>query len=504
MARLENSESTNGNRTASLGVAATRGVFWVGGAQVFRQLLGLATSVVLARLLNPADFGLVALALVFVELGQQFADFGIGAAVIQAKEVTRKVLASAFWANVAVGSGLMLIMIGLAPAVGYFYHDARVAWVLASLSFSLLVSGMMVVPRATLHKSLKFDLAVKAQMIGSVVGATVAISMAWHGLGVWSLVAQPICGSTTTLALTIRYARWRPHLEFSWDSIRKLARFSVDVLGSSIANNITDSADKLLIGKFLGNTALGLYSLAFQIMLYPVIHVASVIVKVLFPTLSALQDDPPRFRQAYLRSTAAIAVVTFPMMIGLNLVSADLVTVALGPKWHDLIPIIQILCWVGMGKSISVTAGTIYLSTASTRAMLRLALVVAPVTVIAVLVGMQWGVIGVAIGYAVAWLMFCVAFHWIAYRIAGLRFQDLGRALVRPATAAFVMGGAVWSVQPWLQTYAGLGAVGRLACSVALGAIVYVAMSLVVNREQVYQLGRISLAALRTHKAVAS
>jgi O-antigen/teichoic acid export membrane protein len=483
-----------------LGVAATRGVFWVGGAQVFRQILGLITSVVLARLLAPTDFGLIALAYVFIELGQVFADFGVGAAVIQAKDVTRKVLSSAFWANVVVGCALMVIMLGAAPAVGYVYTDSRVAWVLASLSLTLLFSGMVVVPRATLYKDLRFNLAVKAQMIGSLVGAAVAISMAWFGMGVWSLVAQPICGSIITLTLTLRYARWRPYWEYSWNDIRGLAKFSADVLGMSVVGHINNNADKLLVGKFLGNASLGFYSLAFQLMLYPMTHVASVIMRVLFPTLSALQDDLPRFRNAYLKATAAIALITFPLMIGLLIVSRDFVEVVFGDKWLPMVPVLQVLCLVGMGKSVATTVGAVYLSTAHTRENFYIALVMLPLSVGAFVIGLRWGIVGVAAGYAAVALAFIYIYLGIAFRVIRLTFREFHAAIIRPFVGSLVMAMAVLFVQQLLYGREEVAAVVRLAISVAVGAGVYGLVSLIVNREQIDEIRRISFAALRSSK----
>lgn len=484
-----------------LGVTATRGVFWVGGGQVFRQILGLITSVILARLLAPKDFGLVALAYVFIELGQLFADFGIGAAVIQSKDVTRKVLSSAFWANVVVGCGLLLLMLGAAPLVGHIYANTHVTWILASLSFTLLLSGMVVVPRATLHKDLRFNLAVKAQMVGSLVGAVVAISMAFAGMGVWSLVAQPICGSTVTLSLTLRYARWRPYWEYSWQDIRGLAKFSADVLGTSVVGHLNTNADKLLVGKFLGNASLGFYSLAFQLMLYPMTHVASVIMKVLFPTLSALQDDLPRFRNAYLKSTAAIALITFPLMIGLLTVSRDFVAVVFGAKWLPMVPVLQVLCLVGMGKSVATTVGAVYLSTARTRENFYIALVMLPISVVAFAVGLRWGIFGVAVGYAAVALTFIYIYLGVAFKAIHLSFRDFHASIARPLMGSVVMAGAVLWVQWWLHTRTDLGSVVRLICSIAVGVAVYVAMSFVVNRDQINEIKRISLAALRPSKA---
>ena len=496
--------TARGGKRIAFGVTATRSVFWVGGGQVFRQILGVITSVILARLLAPTDFGLIALAYVFIELGQLFADFGIGAAVIQSKQVTRTVLSSAFWANVVVGLVLMVIMLAAAPVVGHYYDDTRIVWILVSLSITLLLSGMVVVPRATLHKELRFGFAVKAQMMGSLIGSIVAVVMALGGMGVWSLVAQPVCGSTVTLTLTLWYARWRPHWEYSWNSIRSLAQFSANVLGTSVLSHLNNNADKLLVGKVLGNAALGFYSLAFQLMLYPMTHVASVIVKVLFPTLSALQDDLPRLRNAYLKSTAAVALITFPLMIGLLVVSRDFVDVVFGEKWLPMVPVLQVLCLVGMGKSVATTVGAVYLSTARTREHFLIALVMLPLSVVAFVIGLRWGIVGVAFGYAAVALTFVYVYLGIAFRFIHLRFRDFHASIARPVAGSLVMAVAVVAVQQWLETVTTVGVVLRLISSVVTGIGVYGAMSFLVNRDQINELLRISRAALRPSKPAVS
>ncbi len=489
------------NEPKGMGVSATRGVFWVGGGQVFRQVLGVLTSIILARLLGPGEFGLIAMAYIFIELAQLFADFGIGAAVIQTKDIRPTVLSSAFWANTAVGLGLMALMLMAAPFAGLFFENESVGPVLAVLSFTLLLSGMNVVPRATLHKAMRFDLSIKAQMAGSATGTAVAILMAYSGAGVWSLVAQPLCGSTVTLVLTIFYARWKPLWIFSWASIRELARFSADVLGSSLANYAATNGDKLLVGKFIGSSALGLYSLAYQLMLYPMTHVASVIVKVLFPTLSAMQEDLPRFRKAFLKSTAAVAVFTFPVMTGLLIVSEDFVNVVFGEKWLEMVPVLQILCLVGMVKSVATTAGTIYLSMARTRALLNFSLVMMVLSLAAYVIGLPWGIIGVALGFAAVSFLMLYVYLGIAFRAIHLSFSEFHAALARPLAASIMMAGIVWMVRAWFLAQTDATALMRLIWCVIFGFVLYAAVSLVVNRTQLTQLIRISLGAMKSSKS---
>ena len=478
----------------SLGVVATRGMFWTGGGQLLRQGVQLVSSVVLARLLAPNDFGLFTMALVVIGLGQLFADFGVGAAIVQSQTTSRIVLSSCFWANLAVGTVLALLISIASPLVAGFYQHPNIASLVIVASASLVLSAAIVVPRAMLYREMQFASLAKAQFFGSVSGAIAAIGFAWVGFGVWSLVVQPLVGSAVTLVLSTYYANWLPRTEFSWSGIRGLARFSAGVLGSDLLNYANRNADSLLIGRVLGSGPLGFYSLSYQIMLYPLQQVSSVIVRVLFPTLSRMQDDLPRFRDAYLKSISAIALVTFPMMIGLYGVADDFVLVVLGQKWLPTLPLLRILVWVGMMQSIATTVGTIYLSTGNIRRLFQVTLAGTPMLIGGILVGLQWGIEGVAIGYAAASFSLFYLSLTIAGRLAGLRLADFHRALVRPLVAAVTMLMVLLVSHGFVQS---LAPPMRLGVLVAIGAIVYVGMSFLVNNAQIRAMMVLARAAVR-------
>ncbi len=474
-----------------LGKLAVRSVFWVGGGQVFRQVLGIVVSVILARLLAPEDFGLIAMVYVFIEFAQVFADFGIGAAIIQSKDADARVLSSAFWANVSVGVALALLTAAAAPLVVAFYGDERLFAMTLALSLTLLLSGASVIPRAILHKEMRFAVAATSVMTGSLAGAVTAVGLVLAGYGVWGLVWQPIVGSSVTFVLTFLVCGWRPRAMFSWAGIRSLAGFSAHVLGNDLLGYASRNADKLLIGKVLGSVALGYYSLAWQFMLYPLTHVSSVIVKVLFPTLSLLQKEVGRFRAAYLKATAAIGLVTFPAMVGLFLVAEDFVRAVFGDKWLPVLPVLNILCFVGMLRSVMTTAYTIYLSTGRTQKMFRLSLVSTPLMVAAFATGLPWGIVGVAAAYAIVVVVMSYVNLRIALGIVGLRVRDFHAVLARPFAAAVVMGTAVWLVRSYLLEATSLDAAGRLACAVIIGILVYAIVAPVINRPQIRELRKL-------------
>jgi PST family polysaccharide transporter len=472
-------------KAPSLGIVTARGVFWTGGGQIVRQMIQVLTSIALARLLVPDDFGLLGMALVFTGFAQLFLDFGIGMAIIQARELKPKALSSCFWTNLAITSTTVLVLILASPLIAAFYNRPDLMHVVTALALSLLVSGSGVVSSALLSRNMQFDKLAKAQVIGTVVGATAAVYCAWIGLGVWSLVVQQLAGFSAVTALVMLYARWLPRLEYSWCAIRKMVSFGARVFGSGVLNFAQRNSDSMLIGKFLGSGPLGYYSLAYQLMLYPLGQVSSVIVRVLFPTLSRLQGDMERFRSAYLKAVSAIALVTFPMMAGLFAVSDDFVLVVFGEKWMPMLPVLKILCWLGMVQSIATTVGIIYLSLGRVQLLLRVSLIITPIFIAAFVAGLSWGIEGVATAYSLTSIGFTYISLGIGFRLAGIRFSEFHSAMRGPMIAALVMLGLVMTLSHLLVA---MPPIGRLVLCVLVGALVYLGASIVVNRTQLKEL----------------
>ncbi len=474
-------------RRQDLSAAAARGILWSGSGRVARQLIQLPTFIVLARLLVPDDFGVVGMAMVVIAMGQLFADFGIGSAIVQSRDTDPTSVDSAFWANVAIAG---LVAAGLSVSAGWialFYGDPRVAPVLISLSISLVIAAMVNVPRALLHKAMDFSSDARAQVLGTLAGSIVAVAAAVAGIGVWSLVLQSIVGNLGILLITTWKAAWRPRLVVSWSSLRPLLDFSMGLLGSSLLGLATRNADNVLIGKFLGSGPLGFYSMAYRIMLFPLNQVSDVIVKVLFPTLSTLQREPARYRRAYLLAISSIATMTFPMMLGLHVVLDDFVVVVVGEEWLPMLTILKVFCVLGMIQSIGTTAGAIYTSTGRTRLLFVLNLWFAPAIVGSFVIGLRWGIDGVAVAYAIASSGAIFVSLAVAFRIVGLRMREFHRVLAGPMAATLIMYASVAG----FLVFFGAGfesALLRLAVSVPLGVVAYVVASLLVNRRQLLEL----------------
>jgi PST family polysaccharide transporter len=468
--------------------SAVRGVFWVGGGQVIRQIVGILTYIVLARLLVPDDFGLMGMVMVFVGFSRIFADFGIGSAIVQSKEVNQTKLSSSFWTNLAVSVFIALILMAASPWVADFYDKPELTNLVMTLSSTLILAGMVTTPKAILYRSMNFGAAVKAEVIGSLVAAGCTVLLAYLGFGVWSLVLQPIIGNITVVVLTFIFSAWVPTLVYSWKSIEKLVGFSGNVIGSDILAYMNRNADDLIIGKFLGSNPLGQYSLAYQIMLYPLQQVASIIVKVLFPTLSKLLDDLDRFRNIYLKAIASIALITFPMMLGLLAVSEDFVIVVFGDKWLPMVPILQIFCFLGMLQSVVTPVGTIYLSTGKPRIMLYMGLVSTPMFITAFLIGVSQGATGVAVAYAIVSFIMANVTVFVAFNIIHIKYFTFYKVLFRPFMVSLLMFLTVKAVYYLMNETMDTNSFVRLVVAITAGVVSYLLYSLLLTKGQIMEL----------------
>ena len=225
--------------------------------------------------------------------------------------------------------------------------------------------------------------------------------------------------------------------------------------------------------------------MAIQLMLYPLQQISSVIVRVLFPTLVQIRDDSARLRSAYLKAVGTIAFLTFPLMGGLFAVADDFVHVVFGPSWLPMIPVLRVLCWVGMMQSVGTTVGAIYLSTGRPDVALRVTLVAAPVLVAGIAGGLPWGITGVAIGYALASGSLFYFTAITAFRLVDMRLIDFHRTIARPGLTTLLMVGAMLVANPFLAIWPPSG---RLGLGIAVGALAYVGASLLLNRAQVLDL----------------
>jgi O-antigen/teichoic acid export membrane protein len=471
---------------ADLKQRTVTGLLWSAGVNVGQQFLTFAVTAVLARLLVPADFGLVATVAVFTGFVSLFIDFGLGAALVQRTTLTERHRSSAFWMNLAVGLALTVLVAALAPALARFFDEPRLIDLTWVLSLNFIVASLGIVQSALLQRSMNFRRGAAIEIAAILVGGAVAIGMAVAGYGVWSLVAQLIATSAGRTTLLWATSEWRPHRIVDRDAMRELWRFSGNLAGFTAVNYWARSADNFLIGKFVGAAGLGIYSRAYNLMLLPITQISTVTARVMFPALSRIQQDTPRVKRAYLRAIGIIGLLGFPLTAGLFVVARPFVLTLYGAKWAGVVPVLQILCVAGLMQPVVVTVGWIYQSQGRTDWLMRWGLVTSVLIVSAFGIGIHWGVKGVAVAYAIINYALLYFAFTIPGKLIGMRFREVFLALRGPLFSALAMAALVWTAGRTFPT--GWRPAAVLFAQFGIGVCTYAVLIHVFAREHYREL----------------
>lgn len=465
---------------------AVSGVKWSTASQAGRLGTQLLTTIILARLLSPSDFGLVGMAMVVIGFIGIFKDLGTSAAIIQRKEISDALISSIFWVNVGFGALATSILFLLAPLGELLYHEPRVVAILQVLSASFFFSGLGIVQQALLERSVSFNLLAKLEITSVFIGAIIGIGLALAGAGVWSLVMQSLATTFLSTVLLWYSSSWRPQWVFHWKEIQTVSSFSLNLTGFNIFNYFARNADYLLIGRYLGAQDLGYYTLAYRILLFPIQNIAAVIGRVLYPVFSTIQDDNDRFASAYLKVVGSIALISFPLMMGVFVLARPFVSVFFGDTWQPVALLIMILAPVGLIQSVGATVGAIYQVKGRTDWMFRWGIASGSFMIIAFVVGLRWGVVGIAIAYAAASFIFFFPSFYIPFQLTNLTFSRLLKSLQKPFFNSLIMFVLVALTIYYLSEK--ITNELLLAFSISIGGIIYLTLNWLINRDQLLEL----------------
>jgi O-antigen/teichoic acid export membrane protein len=428
------------------------GITWSITSQAGKQVIALIIGIILARLLSPREFGLIAMITVMTGFAAIFAELGLSAALIQKQDVRQDHLSSVFWINLIGGLLLMLIFIVGAPLIAGFYHEPTLIPLTMLISTNFLIGSLNIVQKTLITKSLDFRTVAIAEISAIAVSGILAILLAYSGFGVWSLAIQSVVCSIVTAMLLWKLNTWRPKFTFNGRAVKELLGFSANLLGTQSLNYWVRNLDNLLIGRFLGTVALGGYSWAYSIMLFPQTNISSVISRVMFPSFSMIQKEKERIKSIYLSVTRVIALVTFPMMCGLFVTVVPFVMAVFGPQWAGMIPILQVFCVVGLIQSIGTLNGNLYLSQGRADLQFKIGLILRTNAILGIIVGLHWGVVGVALGYATASFINSYPNLFFAGRLINLTYSELMKNLADVFACSATMAAAVWSLGLLLPT----------------------------------------------------
>ncbi len=468
----------------SLRKSAVSGIKWSSLSQFGRQAMQFATTAVLARLLAPADFGLVGMATIVTGFIALFKDLGTSAAIIQRSDITESLLSSIFWLNVAFGLMATVVLYLIAPLVAIFYHQPQVAPLLRLLSLTFFIAGLSILHQTLFERALAFNTVAVIELIATLIGAIVGITTAMKGAGAWSLAYQSIAVTLSTTVLLWGTNYWKPTEFLRWTEIKAVSRYSLNLSGYNIFNYLARNMDNLLIGKYLGAESLGYYALAYRIMFYPLQSISAVIGRVMFPLYSRIQHDNDRLSEIYCKVAGAIAFLTFPLMAGLWVLVDPFIETVFGHQWQPMKIMLIILIPVGLLQSIGSTVGVIYQAKGRTDWMLRWGIISGLLVILSFIIGLKWGVIGVATAYATMSIILAYPNFSIPFRLIGLRIPQLGKVLLFPFLCSLLMASCLWVFRSTFPIAIKSGI--SLSFWVSLGIIIYLLLWWIMDRKQIH------------------
>lgn len=465
--------------------AALRGTFWAGIRQAGDRGIRLPVYLILARFLEPASFGLVALALVYIDFVQLFMQQGLTAAIVQREDLEREHLDSAFWGNIAFALVLGIGSWAAAGPVATVMGQAALKPIVQWLAPMFLLSALNATQDAIMRRDLRFQtLAVRA-IGGQVVAGIAAIVLAVMGFGIWALVAMELLYAAVGSVLLWTASRWRPRLRFSARHYRDLLAFGINILGVNLLRYARNRVDHLLIGGVFGITALGYYSMGRTFVNGLSGLVGGSIHPVVYPTFARLQRDGKRLARAIYQAAELQALVLCPAFIGVAAVAPEVVRGLLGERWEPSIPIIQ-----AFGLA-AIMQGTTSLNVSAITAIgapawrVRLEFIIAAGTLIAMTLALPAGYVAVAWAFTASLVLLVPIELLIAVRLLPIRIGPYLRQYLVPLSAALAMWGAVALARLAVDSLA--GALLQLAVLVLLGALVYGLIILVAARGVLYR-----------------
>ncbi|MFW9780567.1 MAG: MOP flippase family protein [Candidatus Heimdallarchaeota archaeon] len=456
-----------------------KGFFWTGTAKILEQLSHWVISIILARLLFPTDYGLMAMAMIFMQFFHHFREFSIGGAIVQKKEIDNLCINSAFWFLCFTGLVAFALIFLSSDFIGMFFKENRLPEILIVLGLTLILSSLTSVPISLLSKELHFDKVALARTFSIVTMGLVSVLFAYLGHGVWSLVYGAITRNLILTVLSFYFARWKPGFEYSFESIKPLFSFGIPMTGAKFLTYLIQNADYFIVGKFLGGELLGLYYMAFNLSSKPIGQVAFLINEVNYPVFSKLQDSMDELKNHFLTSTRYLTLIVFPAMIGLFLIADDFVITLLGEKWVPMVATFKILSIVGIFKSLEVLITPLLYGKGESRIVFRYSLISAIVLTLSFLVGVKFGISGVAFSWLVAYPPLLLYILLLGLKEIGISLIDYIKSVI-PAVSGTVFMAAVVVVSQVIRVDNPL--LG-MVISIVIGITSYVSFLWITNRE---------------------
>jgi PST family polysaccharide transporter len=422
---------------ANLGADTVRGGLTTVVWHIIKFVVALFATAVMARLLSPNDYGLIGMVAVITLYISMFKDMGLSLATVQKAEITDEQISTLFWINVGLSVIITLFTIAIAPLIAWLYHEPRLTAISIVTTIGFLLGGLSVQHEALLKRQMRFSALGIIGFTAMVMGYVVGITMGWHGYGYWALVGSQLALIGTNTLLVWLVCRWVPGMPTRNAGVRPMLNLGRNIAGFAMLNVFARNMDVLVIGRELGAQSLGLYTKAYQLINLPTDNTNEPLNTVALPALSRLMETPARYREAYLRMLEKVVLIIMPCVAVIFAASDWIVYLVLGAKWEKTASVLKVLTLSGLFYPVANSALWLMISQGRGRDMFRWAFLGAPISILSYVVGLHWGVIGVAASYSLARLFVIdPLLYWFAGKEGPVSTGDIYRSSLPFAIAA--------------------------------------------------------------------
>jgi len=463
-----------------LKLKAIRSVKWNALSAFSSVSIQFLRTLILARMLDPRDYGLMGMMMVAMGFADAFVDAGLGSAIIHRQTEDRKVLSSLFWTNIGLGFAVYGILAACIPIMVWYFKEPLLASMSLVLFLSILFRSLGRQFEAILAKDLRFKQIARVEMLSGVLSLVTAIVLAWSGYGVWSLVWSQVSkvGIQGVLQLLLNWKDHRPHWHFRWSDVRPYMGYSLFQLGEINVRYLAQRFDQMILARLLGAFVLGQYNFAYQLVLLPTMRINPIVTRVAFPVFAKLQHDELRLRRLYLRVIHLLSVANAPILVGTAVFAPFLVPVLFGHKWSDSIPLVQVFAIVSFSRSIGNPMGSLMLAKGKANIGFYLNIALLLCNIPSIYLGVKLaGALGAIIALLVVQLILQVPVYQLVVRkLIGPCGKDFILSWLRPVVHA-LLAGTIGVVGSYV-VFAHFGNVVRLGAGGALFVLAYVGLIL--------------------------
>lgn len=436
------------------------GALLSGTSQIVKVCLQFVSTIVMARLLEPADFGLWAMVIPAIGFVAIFQEAGLHQAIVYEEKLYEHTLTELYWFTLLLSMVTALVLIGLSPLIGLFFQDVRIPALVAFSAAPILIQGLSAQHHALLTRSMQFRALALIDVLVSLATLVVGLLVAAVWATYWAFAAAALAGAIVSSGLAWQMSGWRPGRPRALKSARPLIRFGVGITGANLLNYVSRNADNVIIARTFGPIALGYYDRAYRLMLFPLQNVNAPAARVIVPLLSRRRGDSDLYRATYLRSAGLLSALCMPGIAAAMATAEIVVRLLLGPGWSAAGPVFAWLAFAGLSQPLNSSVGWLLLAQGRVRLMIQWGAFGTILSIVSFLIGTLWGLEGVAAAYAIGiWAVKTPAMFLLVGQLKPLKRTDL----LRLQMPFIVSAAATYMATPWFARHLDLGSILTVA-----------------------------------------